>query len=53
MNIELKDKLVENFDEIMLFVYEEATKPIAADAEYEHEENKSTFYELLTEEIEI
>ena len=47
----LQNALVKNFDEIMLFVYEEATKPIDEYSESEHEENKSKFYKLLKEEI--
>ena len=47
----LQNDLVKNFDEIMLFVYEEATKPIDEYSESEHEENKSKFYKLLKEEI--
>ena len=43
----LQNALVKNFDEIMLFVYEEATKPIDEYSESEHEENKSKFYKLL------
>ena len=49
----LQNDLVKNFDEIMLFVYEEATKPIDEYSESEHEENKSKFYKLLKEEIAV
>ena len=47
----LKNKLVKNFDEIMLFVYEEATKPKVENFESKHKENKKDFYELLENEI--
>jgi len=46
----LENKLVKNFDKIMDFVHDEATKPIPYN-ESKHRDNKEKFDQLLHEEI--